>query len=283
MAKRLTKKSCYEAVLNDYTMFYRPMPEAWKKLFPVMTVKILKNFGLKFTTDHDGKMTGMCSLSTTCKTNPICRARIEQAFRLVVPGFNLETATADDVKRARDLLKAYIEDHPESQDVCICGFCFSDRQQDYQKNMVDPLDHNAEILNNGVIHWDWLPVLNLLFFRGESFGDFASVNACRNFVNLARKNPATRVVPWSKNVPFFREAFRELGKPGNVRLIKSSRYINRVDEITPDEAGTVDAVFTVVTPEYATAHGITINCGARACLACLQCYTNGARIYEALK
>lgn len=283
MAKRLTKKECYEAMHADYTRFYRPMPEAWKKLFPVVTVDILKKMGLSFTTKHDGKMTGMCSLSTTCKTNRICRARIERAFRLVVPGFDLETASPDDVKQARELLSAYIRENPESQDVCICGFCFSDRQQDYQTSMIDPLDHNAEILNNGIIHSDWLPVLNNLFFRGESFGDFASVNAVVNVSNLARKNPGAKVVPWSKNIPFFREAFREYGKPANMRLIKSSEYINKIDEIRPDEIGTVDAVFTVVTEEYAKAHRIKINCGARACLACLRCYTDGKQIFEALK
>ena len=280
---RLTRKACYEAMREDYTRFYRPMPEAWKKLFPVVTVDILKKMGLSFTTKHEGKMTGMCSLSTTCKTNKLCRARIQKAFRLVVPGFDLETATADDVKRARDLLDRYIKENPESQDVCICGFCFSDRLQDCRENMVDPLDHNAEILNNGVIHWDFLPVLNNLYARGESFGDFASVNAVINIANMARKNPGVEVVPWSKNIPFFRKAFRDHGKPANMRVIKSSEYINRVDEIRPDEAGIVDAVFTVVTDEYATAHGITINCGARACLACLRRSTNGRQIFEALK
>ena len=250
---RLTKKACYEAVKSDYTLFYKPMPETWKKLFPVVTVDILENFGLHFTTKHNGKMSGMTSLSTTCKCNPICIKRIECAGR------------------AAEMIK----ENPLRTDVSICGLCFSDRQQDYMGSMTEPLARNYKILNNGIIRDDWLPVLNVLYFRGESFGDFASVNAVINFANLARKNPDTIFGVWTKNISFFKTAYY-MGKkagigypiPLNVIVIQSSRYINRKDE----KSDRADAVFTVYTREYAELHNIPITCGARACLTCLRCY-----------
>ena len=264
MAKRLTKTACYKVMKEDYTRFYSPMPESWKALFPVLTVKDLEEMGLHFTVNHTGKMSGMQSLSTTCKCGNLCPSRIENAFKAL----GLENAT--DPKKA---LRDYIKEHPLATDVSICGFCFSDTLQDRQETMQIPLVRNFEILNGGIIHNDWLPVLNVLFFRGESFGDFASVNAVINFYNLSKKNPAVNFTAWTKNLLFFHKA-TEAGhnKPDNFKLVFSSQFINKQATIATKYRYLVNAVFTVYTEEFARLHNITINCGARACLACLRCY-----------
>lgn len=251
-------------VQNDYAMLYRPMPKEFKELFPVVTMEISTEFGLHFTQKHNGKMAGMNSLSTTCKCNEICKSRIAEAFKAA--GIN----TADPKKALKD----YIKKNPLATNISICGFCFSDSQQDYMTSMITPLSRNYEILNNGIIHKDWIPTINALYFRGESFGDFASVNAVINFYNLARKNKNVNITAWTKNISFFVKA-REAGhkKPKNFKLVFSSRFINNPAVVPENATDLIDAIFTVYTEEYAKLHNIEINCGARACLSCLRCYT----------
>lgn len=265
--KKLTKKAAFEMIKNDYTMFYRPMPEAFKELFPVVTISILSDMGLHFTDKHTGKMVGMESLSTTCKCNDDCKNKIRIA---------LAKAGNDELtkKAAKKMLADFLKEDPYRTDLMICAFCFSDAQQDYQKSMTDPLIRNYVILNNGIIHSDWLPVLNDLYFRGESFDDFASVNAVVNFFNLAKKNKLINITAWTKNPTYFKKAI-EAGhvKPDNFKLILSSLFINKQTKVSKTYADIIDAVFTVYTPQYAKKHNITINCGARACLACLRCYS----------
>lgn len=260
---KLTKKALYEMVKNDYTMMYKPMPKEWKEIFPVVTVEIADSFGLHFTTKHNGKMSGMISLSTTCKCNEICKARIKAAFESV--GID-----CDDPKKA---LREYMERNPLATNVSICGFCFSDSQQDYMTSMTAPLFHNHEILNNGIINKDWIPVINALYFRGESFGDFASENAVINFFNFAKHNKNVNFTAWTKNLVFFEKAIKNgHKKPRNFKIILSSRFINKQTEITESAKEIIDAIFTVYTKEYAKQNDISINCGARACLSCLRCY-----------
>ena len=250
--KRTTKKTALETLKKNPALFYGPMPEDWKKLLPVITLDTFEGAGLHWTTKHQGKMAGMVSLSTTCKCGTICPARIAAA------GNAAEKIKAD----------------PLRDDVSICGLCFSDRQQDYQKSMTLPLARNFDILNGGIIHEDWIPTVNAVFVRGESFGDFASVNAVINFWNICRKNPLINMTAWTKNVGFFLQAVKQgYKKPDNFHLGQSSRFINRPAEVSPAAAGLVDFVFTVYTTEFAALHNITINCGARSCLGCLRCYT----------
>ena len=266
MAKRLTKKAAYEMVKADYTMFYRPMPEEMKKLFPVITVKVLENMGFHFTVNHTGKMDGMTSLSTTCKCNEHCIKRIAKAYA------DLDIDTSN-MQEARAAIKKYIKENPLAENICICALCFSDSQQDMQETMQQPLKRNYEIMNNGIIHDDWIPVLNVLYLRGESFGDFNSKNAAINIFKIVSKNEKTDCTTWSKNPVYFYEA-EQAGykKPRNFKLNYSSPYINKVAKIPEQYEHLIDGVFTVFTEEYAALHNIVINCGARACLSCLRCY-----------
>ena len=286
--KKLTKTAVKAMIKEDYTILYNPMPEDIKALFPVVTCAIASEyFGLHFTMNHNGKMSGMESISTTCKVNALCEDRIEKALRISSPDFRLATATKYDIKKAKKALKDYIKKNPETEKVIICGLCFSDSQQDYMTSMTDPLARNFEILNNGIIDESWLPIINALYFRIESFGDFASVNAVKNVLNLIRKNPAVRFGVWSKNPYFFHKVFngKKESKPENMNFILSSIFINKATAIPAAFEYFVDFVFTVYTEKYAKAHNIVINCGARSCLTCLKCYTvNGIKfINELLK
>ena len=267
-AVNLCKSVISLIICTDYTYLYKPMPETWKEFFPVITVNELADFGLNTTVKHTGKMSGMFSWSTTCRCNADCIKKIR---------FSYEKLGIDicNMKNARKEIKKFIQNNPFSTDVLICGFCFSDSQQDTFPSMTIGLEKNFIIFNNGVIHDDYIPVLNNLYFRGESFGDFASVNAVINFYKLAAKNPLVRVTAWTKNLVFFYLAEEDgYKKPENFTLIFSSSYINKPAKIPEKVKHLVDKRFTVYTKEYAERYNIRINCGARACLACLRCYSS---------
>ena len=279
-----TKKEFETMIKANSAMFYEPMPEWAKELYPVITLNVLKSFGFSATIDHNGKMCGMQSLSTSCISNPICRKRIENAYKKVMPDFSLDTATNEQIKEARAGLKKLLAENPYRTDISICGLCFSYEQQNVFTSMTDPLTKNADILNNGIIHPDYIPFINALYFRFESFGDFASVNAAINAIHFAERNPQTTFGTWSKNMRFFKKAYETIQKPKNIVMIKSSQYINKPVSITKTETF-IDKTFTVYMPEYAKKHNIRINCGARACMTCLKCYKAGntENINELLK
>lgn len=284
---RYTKKLVKEMLAANPEMLYAPMPKEIRELFPVSTVDICSEYyGLHFTTKHNAKMSGFHSISTTCKKGK-CPARVQAAFRLVIPDFNIKTATKEDIKKARKLLEEYVKENPEAKNVSICGFCFSDRQQDIMTNMTDPLSRNYKILNGGIIHTDWLPIINSLYFRIESFGDFASVNAVINVMNLIKKNPLVFFGVWSKNPGYFHKYFGGNAslKPVNCNILLSGQYINKVPSIPSKYAYFIDKTFTVFTKVYANKNSVCINCGARACLGCLKCYTKNdvTEIREMLK
>lgn len=264
---RITKTFVRETMKNNPALFYEPMPDAWKELFPVLTVAELEEMGLHFTVNHTGKMAGMVSLSTTCKCNADCQDKIRRAYESL--GIDMEN-----IKDARKAIKKYIEKNPLATNVSICGLCFSDKQQDFQETMRQPLEKNYDILNNGIIHDDWIPVINALFSRGESFGDFASPFAAVNHFKLAYKNNHVNFTSWSKNLRYFHAAvLMGYEKPANFKLVYSSQLINVIAKIPEKYTYLVDAVFTVCTKAFAETNNITINCGARACLSCLRCYT----------
>ena len=276
------KKAIVEKIENlkarDPRFLEKPMPDDIKSEIPVVTMEDCKVWGLHFTTEHKAKMSGMVSFSTSCKCG-ICPQRINsiKEFYEKETGKSANGLTKWEVQKfVRKLLKS----DPMRTDISICWFCFSDAQQTYMPSLVGPLTKNFTIWNSFDIHPDWLPIINARFFRYEAFGDFGSIKAVRNAYTLARKNPETSFTAWTKNYQFFVSAEKYGdGKPKNFTLIRSSRYINRVDKTNTGCDEIFDHVFTVYTPEYAQAHGIEINCGARACLACLKCYTENHVFY----
>ena len=286
---KLSKKKIKQMVNENPNMVYESMPEEIKEMFPVVIPDIASEyFGIHFTTKHNGKMAGFESLSTTCKASAKCAGKIENAFRLVMGSdFVLADASSADIKKARKKLSDYIKKNPLAVNVSICGFCFSDRQQDYMSSMKKPLAKNHDVLNNGVIHPDWLPTLNDLYFRCESFGDYDSKTAVMNTVNLIKKNPDTFFGVWTKNLNYFHQVFKgdPAAVPTNCNIIYSSQYINKVSSVPEKYKYFVSKTFTVYTKEFSEVKDICINCGSRACLTCKKCYqkNNVPEIKEGLK
>ena len=254
---RITKKAVAEMLKADYKLLYQPMPPEVKEMFPVLSMSLSNELnGIHVTTEHRGKMAGNYSISGSVKCES-CQAKIR---------FAMERTGGKSVKEA-------MKENPLRTDIPICGGCYSDRQVDYQPPMQPVLMRNEMILNNGIIHEDWIPLFNALYERGQAFGDTNSRNAAMNQIRFAEFNPGTRVGQWGKNLGWFIQLFEDgVRKPKNLQLVYSSMYINRKSPIPARWKPYVDRRFTVYTPEYAKLHGIQINCGARACMKCLNCY-----------
>lgn len=198
--------------------------------------------------NHSGKMDGMASMSTS-PINPICEAR------------------------AKD-------------ENSICSKCFSRAMLDRFGTLGQKLLNNSELLSREVYSVEDMPKLNYMSFRLEAFGDLTNTNQVKNYFNLCKANPFTHFTLWTKNPNFINEVLEEgIEKPSNLTIIYSSPFLNAPADGIRDRYNFIDKVFTVYTKEYATAHDIKINCGAKKCLTCLLCYldTDTTEINELLK
>ena len=186
---------------------------------------------LHITEKHTGKMKGMQSLSTSCRTNPYCaeHAKVEGS---------------------------------------ICRECYANTMLKMWKNLDACAERNAEILKSGIIPDDELPVINVQYFRFESFGDLINTTQVINYFNICKKNPNVKFALWTKN-PFLITPVADQ-KPDNLQIVISSLYLNQ--QINADHLSFVDKVFTVYDGKTIDEKGIDINCGARSCLTCHKCY-----------
>ena len=212
----------------------------------VTLANVKKITGLHFTTKHTGKMAGMASISTSVTTNERCAKN------------------------------AQIEGS-------ICQKCFAAKQMKVYPSMENCMVENQRILTGSILDPDTLPIINHIYFRFESFGDLNNDIQVINYFQMCYKNPATKFALWTKNPDFVAQAIAKgYPKPENLNIVLSSLFINQERRTRYDF---VDKVFTVYDKQYIQENNVDINCGARSCFACGQCYEkNGVRqIREQLK
>jgi hypothetical protein len=195
---------------------------------------------LHLTTNHTGKMKGMMSLSTCCKSNPWCQQHCK------VEG-------------------------------SVCQKCYAQRMMKMYTNMDVCLERNAEILTSKVIPIEDLPLVNACYFRFEAFGDLINETQLINYFNICRKNPDTHFALWTKNPHIVKNVVSTRKKPKNLQIILSSLFIN--EEIDISNMPHIDKVFTVYDQKTIDEDGIEINCGAKSCLKCHQCYKSNGNKY----
>lgn len=187
-----------------------------------------------------GKMQGIPSISTSVLDNPICQKRREQKNS-------------------------------------ICAKCFAANTAARYSSLAKNLSSNLELLTSEILPDDVLPrfIPELAsIVRFESFGDLASVNQATNYLNIARVNPGVRFAIWTKNIAILAAAVEMAGKPENIRVIYSAPMINKpIDaEKVKRTFPSVDAVFTVYDKKHVAENGTDINCGAKSCITCRNCY-----------
>lgn len=189
---------------------------------------------------HSGKMDGMQSLSTSVILNKQCK------------------------KNA-------------AIDGSVCGHCYAAAMFTgrYKASMPQKYEANTMLLTEAILPLESLPAIYNLYFRFEAFGDLMNAIQVVNYINICNVNPLVKFALWTKNPQFIDEAMNKYGvqKPENLNIIYSSLILNKDSSAILNKYGFIDKVFTVYTPEYIKEKNIDINCGARSCAGCLNCYT----------
>lgn len=194
------------------------------------------------TKKHEGKMEGMQSISTSLRQNPYCQCRIKQGDT-------------------------------------VCSKCYAETYMKMRPRIDTCMSRNGEYLTKKVIDTDYLPQLNTLYCRFESFGDLINVTHVINYFNICKKNPETHFALWTKNPGLIDQAIKAgEEKPKNLQIVYSSPKLNEVDDVKYDF---VDKIFTVFTKDS----DAKINCGKKKCIDCKLCYrkNNVKYINERLK
>lgn len=192
---------------------------------------------LHISDDMSGKLAGIPSISTSCRVNPHCLARMRAG-------------------------KAG----------AICKSCFAEKTLSRYSDTDRAAESNFILLNSGLLPDAWLPVFgNVRYVRIESFGDLYTVNQARNYLRIVKKNPGVIFAWWTKNAGILARAIKLEGRPKNLSLVQSSELIDKPDK---KRFPFFDHVFTVYSSEKTAAdHGKKITCGARSCMGCLRCYS----------
>ena len=197
---------------------------------------------IEITDGHTGKMLGMQSISTSCRTNPGCIRNSK------IPG-------------------------------SICEKCYAQTMLQMYKDLDAKTERNTEVLTTRIVDWDDLPVVNCQIFRFESFGDIHNETHLQNYINIAKKNPGCMFTLWTKNYKTAYDYFKVNECPENFTLIISSLFINKKQDLEPfKKLGKFKKgqlkVFTVYDYGYIHDHpdDVKINCGSRLCMGCQLCY-----------
>lgn len=189
--------------------------------------------GLHYTVNHNGKMEGMQSISTSVTTNDRCKKNA------AIKG-------------------------------SICEKCFASKQVKVFPTMEKPLQRNQEILTSRILEDHEIPVIYNKYFRFESFGDLNNDIQVINYFKHCYKNPDVKFALWTKNPDYIAKAIKQgYEKPDNLNIVLSSLFINVQRKTRYDF---VDKVFTVYDKNHIEENEININCGARNCFKCGLCY-----------
>ena len=146
----------------------------------------------------------------------------------------------------------------------VCKHCYSRAMlQGIRKNCGPTWSSNGQVLSSGIIPDDQLPTINSIWFRFAGHGELINQNHFINLCNIARKNPRTMFVLWTKRLKIVRENQSQI--PSNMRLIYSNPRINNVLKKAPEG---FDKVFNVIDDKSKHAS----NCAGKACWECGICY-----------
>lgn len=206
-------------------------------------------------TEHDGKMSGIRSISTSTILNKNCRKNAE------IPG-------------------------------SICSKCYARPLLDMRPGLKENLEANHILLTSRVLDDAELPVIEDKIFRFESFSDLNNEIQLINYLNIVKKNPGTRFTLWTKMYKLVHDYFATHDVPENFTLIISSMMVNvkmpltfmkKLGKFKPGQLKS----FTVYDKDYIKEHWeeMNLNCGSRFCFGCRLCYDKNEveEISEVLK
>ena len=155
----------------------------------------------------------------------------------------------------------------------ICKDCYScSMLRGIRKNCEPAWERNSVLLSNTLLESDQIPFVSHALARFHAHGELINKRHFVNFINIARANPQTKFSFFTKRTNLVSGEI-----PANVTMVYSNPVVNRVRKVAPKG---FHKVFNVVTNE-----GYEINCGAKNCVKCQQCFNrDGATvIVEKLK
>lgn len=209
--------------------------------------KFKEKYNVHITTDHNDKMAGLASISTSPLCNALCKERTN---------------------------------NPNM----VCAHCYSMTMNTRFKNLRKCLENNSNVLPEIEIPADDLPRLfsETGYFRFEAFGDLMNETQVKNYFAMAAANSHMACALWTKNPWFIENAMKKYGieKPANLTIIGSSYYVNVPMVEFYKRYDFIDYVFTVYDDKFIQENGIEINCGGRSCAECGKCYTRSHSNYE---
>lgn len=200
--------------------------------------------GAIWMTKHEGKMTGIDSIGTTCANNPFCIERRKNGDS-------------------------------------VCAHCYAATYMKMRPTLKKRLAENEKILTTRLLEGREIPVTNANIFRFESFGDLYNTTHLANYVLICERNPYTKFGLWTKNVWVLDELFNKNGvkKPDNLSIVVSSPMMNVQVDMDMNQYWFVDHVFTVYDKQFIEDNNVRINCGAKSCLGCQLCYHRDTEFY----
>lgn len=210
---------------------------------------------IEICSDHNGKMEGMQSISTSCKDNPCC-----------------------------------VRNHTIKGS--ICEHCYAHAMLDMYSALHSKCERNTEALTKKLLSPSEIPHTTCDVFRFEAFGDIYNETHLKNYIAIAKANPQTRFTLWSKNYPVVLHYFKTNKCPDNFTMIISSLFVNKKTDLTPFKAtgafkpGQLK-VFTVYDYGFIKNDptAVKINCGSKLCRGCMICYNKNTveEVNEVLK
>lgn len=157
----------------------------------------------------------------------------------------------------------------------VCKKCYANRMEKmyHSKDVayVERWKHNGDILSKELL--TVAPKINTLIFRFHAFGELLNMIHLENLMFIAKSNPNTTFSLWTKRKDIINKYKGE--KPNNFILIYSEPKIDVKDVAVPKN---FDKSFNVYSEDFIDDNKVSINCGARSCVTCQQCYSKDSDI-----
>ena len=145
----------------------------------------------------------------------------------------------------------------------ICKDCYSCAMlRGVRRNCEPAWERNSVLLSKTDLEGKEIPYISHALARFHAHGELINKRHFRNFIRIAEANPQTKFSFFTKRTEFVDGEI-----PINVTMIYSNPTVNRVRKTVPKG---FHKVFNVVTKD-----SYKVNCGARNCSRCQQCFNRG--------
>ena len=162
----------------------------------------------------------------------------------------------------------------------VCKSCYAMRFEAFRSNVVPALERNVKLL----LSKSFVPEKfnSYKVMRLHSFGELHNYVHFTNFVKIALVNKDTTFTLWTKRKNIVQNYIKKGGVvPSNLLLIYSNPVLDNQLKRVPKG---FNKVFNVFSKKEAERQNIKVNCGKKACLDCMLCYTvNKVEVINELK